>query len=90
MFQFFLWIIYIGNFRTFWHRKLTVFLPNFWVNSFLIPPGPRIPQWAKCPNTSKLYTARECYKNLSDDEKQKFVEYRKKYRIRKKNALLQL
>ena len=31
---------------------------------------------------------REHYKNLSEDEKQKFVEYRKKYYRMWKNALL--
>ena len=29
----------------------------------------------------------ECYKNLSDDEKQKLIEYRKKYYRMRKNAL---
>ena len=36
----------------------------------------------------KQQYGRECYKNLSEDEKQKLVEYRKKsYRMRK-NALI--
>ena len=30
----------------------------------------------------------ECYKNLSEDEKQKLIDYRKKYYRMRKNALL--
>ena len=36
----------------------------------------------------KKQNHRECYKNLSEDEKQKLVEYRKKYYGMRKKALL--
>ena len=67
MFQFFLWIINIGNIRPFWHRKvyiktclsskymwiLTIFFYDFLCQNVLIPLSPKISQRAK---RAKLYT----------------------------------
>ena len=38
----------------------------------------------------KQYDGRKSYKNLSEDEKQKLVDYREKYYRMRKNVLLQL
>ena len=38
----------------------------------------------------KQYDGRKSYKNLSEDEKQKLVDYREKYYGMRKNVLLQL
>ena len=45
---------------------------------------------SKEENEKKRQHSRERYKNLSEDEKQKLVEYRKKYYRMRKNAFLQL
>ena len=49
-----------------------------------------IKTFLKKTKKSKCQYGREHYKNLSENEKQKLVEYRKKYYRMRKNALLQL